>query len=189
MGSIELKLSCSFCLRAPQPNPCRPPTFRSSPSERYRPLTLFLPHHTGVWQHLGRSRPPPSPSIHPLHGNESRERRGKKAPTVGHREEGGSESGLSGCRVNERESKKRKVERREKDGRERGAPPPPAPDSRASGEKGGKRREPSRAPRATHHILLSRLPTLTAGSVPDRRSRMPTTRAGREESHARHPAC
>lgn len=129
MGSIELKLSCSFCLRAPQPNPCRPPTFRSSPSERYRPLTLFLPHHTGAWQHLGRSRPPPSPSIHPLHGNESRERRGKKAPTVGHREEGGSESGLSGCRANERETKKRKVERREKDGRERGAPRPPPPPS------------------------------------------------------------
>lgn len=55
--------------------------------------------------------------------------------------------------------------------------------------KGGKTQGASRAPRATHHILLSRLPTLTAGSVPDRRSRMPTTRAGREESHARHPAC
>lgn len=142
---------------------------------------------------MAASRPVASPSVSvnpsPPRERKPRTKREESAYGGACREERGSESGLSGCRANERETKKRKEERREKDGRERGALRGPPPDSRASGEKGGKRREPSRAPRATHHILLSRLPTLTAGSVPDRRSRMPTTRAGREESHARHPAC
>lgn len=158
----------------------------TSPSERYRPLTLFSPHHTGAWQHLGRSRVPPSShSSHPLHENESRERRGKKAPTVGHRGERRERERAIGLSRERARNKKRK-----ENGRARvGDPPDDSTRDDAREGRGNAGSCVSRAPRATHHILLSRLPTLTAGSVPDRPSRMPTTCAGREESHARHPAC
>lgn len=177
-------MSCSFCLRAPQPNSVvRQPSvhpLRALPTAH----TLLAPPYGSV----AASRPVASPSVS-FNPSPPRERKPRTK-----REESAYGGASGGTRERERaigpsreraRDKKRKEERREKDGEN------VVPRLGEGRRKGGKRRElsVSRAPRATHYILLSRLPTLTAGSVPDRRGRMPTTRAGREESHARHPAC
>lgn len=177
-------MSCSFCLRAPQPCPVRQPSvhlpLRALPTAH----TLLAPPYGSV----AASRPVVSPLrlIQPIPSTRTKaeNEEGRKRLRWGIEEEGESESELSGRRAKERETKNGK----RKGGKRTGERGPPTRRGTME-ERGNAGSCVSRAPRATHHILLSRLPTLTAGSVPDRRSRMPTTCAGREESHARHPAC
>lgn len=110
--------------------------------------SLFSPHHISERGSISAGRVPrPSHSTHPLHANESRERRGKKATTVGRHERGRAIAAVA------RTSERRKTERG-KDGRD-----PTRPCGEGEGRTQG---ENASAPRATHHILLSRLPTLTA---------------------------
>lgn len=179
-------MSCSFYLRASRLTPGHP--FRSPPPNTAN-CSLFSRPTIPERGSISAGRVPLRVSFNPSPPrNESRERRGKKAPTVGRHEERGElarkrERAIRTSRERVR-GEKLKEKRREKDG---------GGEDRAadSGMRGGRERRErvSRARRPTHHILLSRLPTLTAGSVPDRRGRMPTTRAGREESRVRHPAC
>lgn len=142
--------------------------------------TLLAPPYGSV----AASRPVASPSVS-FNPSPPRERkpRTKREESAYGGASGGTTERERAIQAVARKSKRQKTERgKEGKGWEN-------EDPQLDERKGGKRREASRAPRTTHHILLSRLPTLTAGSVPDRPSRMPTTRAGREESHARHPAC
>lgn len=108
MGSIELKLSCSFCLRAPpSTQPCRPPTFRSSPSERATDRSHSSRPTIRERGSISAGRASPSVSFTPSPPRERKPRtkREESAYGGGHREERGSESELSGCRAKERETK------------------------------------------------------------------------------------
>lgn len=180
MGSIELKLSCSFCLRTPQPNPVvRQPSVHPPPSTTDRSYSSRPTIRERGSISAGRV---PLRLIHPSPPRERKPRTKREESTYGGAS-GGTRERERAIQAVARKSKRQKTERgKEGKGWEN-------EDPQLGERKGGKRREASRAPRTTHHILLSRLPTLTAGSVPDRPSRMPTTCAGREESHARHPAC
>lgn len=144
-------MSCSFCLRASQPTqpPTHPPPVISPFAFALSAnLSLFSPHYISERGSISAGRVPrPSHSTHPLHANESRERRGKKATTVGRHERGRAILAVA------RTSERRKTERG-KDGRD--------PDSSCSEGEGRMQGENASAPQATHHILLSRLPTLTA---------------------------
>lgn len=160
----------------------------SSANLPFTPLRALPTAHTLLappYRSVAASRPVASPSVS-FNPSPPRERKPRTK-----REEsayGGASRRNEGARARyravARKSERQKTERgKEGKGWEKRGPPT------RQATKGRETQGASRAPRATHHILLSRLPTLTAGSVPDRRSRMPTTRAGREESHARHPAC
>lgn len=160
----------------------------SSANLPFTPLRALPTAHTLLappYRSVAASRPVASPSVsfNPSPPRERKPRTKREESAYGGASGGTRERegaiGLSRERARDKKAVKRKGGKRMG---ERGPPTRQA-------TKGRETQGASRAPRATHHILLSRLPTLTAGSVPDRRSRMPTTRAGREESHARHPAC
>lgn len=140
-------------------------------------LSLFSPHHVSERGSISAGRVPrPSHSTHPLHANESRERRGKKATTVGRRERGRAIPAFA------RTSETRKTERG-KDGRD--------PDSscrgRGGGEKAGRERE--RPTGDSPYFIVAFADANRRGSVRrgETRRGMPTTgiRARREECHAR----
>lgn len=127
-------MSCSFCLRASQP-PTHP-TPRDFPLRvcpLCQPLTLLAPPpRISERGSISADRVPrPSHSTHPLHGNESRERRGKKATTVGRHERGRAIPAVT------RTSERRKTERG-KDGRET---PSRLVVRRGGGENAGRERE------------------------------------------------